>query len=340
MKPNFIWIIWSHLQDYETELWREFSVKVRAVEDINSQHFDEKTFRVALDNWNDEEPIFDQPSYQFSVLETIGLDEILGRVHAEDRDEDDFVEYSIVGYLKDQIRITEDGELRTAVEELLDYERQTNVVVQIAAKDSLVTEKVGEVLHTTYVQFTIDVLDVNDETPELRMPRKTPSIMENSPSGTVITEEIFATDPDTTATLVMSILWEESYATKNGRQVEPEDYEGCFVITTDNSNRNRVTATISINPEFSDDVDYEKYEVLYLSIYVIDTATEVGIPDAVGVITVRIEDENDNAPVFVEGTDTVSRTVIEASLAQTVIGSVLATDADGPGYNEVRYSIE
>lgn len=59
-----------------------------------------------------------------------------------------------------------------------------------------------------------------------------------------------------------------------------------------------------------------------------------------GTITVRIEDVNDNYPEFVDGTDTINRTVIEASLANTVIGTIIATDADGPGFNEVKYFIE
>lgn len=59
-----------------------------------------------------------------------------------------------------------------------------------------------------------------------------------------------------------------------------------------------------------------------------------------GVITVRIEDENDNAPQFAEGTATTQRTVIEASLEKTVIGNILATDIDGPEFNVVKYFIE
>lgn len=54
----------------------------------------------------------------------------------------------------------------------------------------------------------------------------------------------------------------------------------------------------------------------------------------------RIEDENDNAPVFAEGTADVNRMVMESSLEKTVIGNILATDIDGPEFNVVRYFIE
>lgn len=328
------------LLDYENALWQSFDIRVRSVEAANDQHTDEKTFKVELRNWNDEEPIFDQEQYQVDVKETLAINEVIGTVHAVDKDEGDTVRYSIVGYLKDQIAISETGQLTSKIDDLLDYERQTNLVITIAAEDTLVTEKVGEVLHTTYVQFIIDVEDVNDETPDLRMPRAAPSIQENSPPGTIVTAGIEAIDPDTKAEVVLEILWDDSYATKNGREVDKEEYQGCFLITADTSNPNRVIGTISVNPAFADDVDYEKYEVVYLTIQATDTKQEVGNGVAVGTITVRIEDVNDNDPVFVEGTAGVNRTVIEASLANTVLGTIIATDADGPGFNEVMYFIE
>lgn len=333
-------VVNARLLDYEEVAWQEFEIKVRAIEDIDKSRFREKTFRVALKNWNDEQPIFQDLPYQFSILESVEHGSYLGKVLATDRDVGDTVQYSIVGYLSDQITITETGELYSNAVELLDYERQTSVIVQIAATDTLKTDYTGEEIHTTYEQVLINVLDVNDVTPELRMPRTSPSIEENSPKGTVITEEIEANDPDTTADLELKILWDDSYATKNGqRVVETKWYEECFIITANRENRNKVLATISINPDFPYEVDYEKYEVLYLTIYVEDLATEIGEPAARSVITVRIVDINDNEPVFVAGTADLQRTVIEASLENTVIGNVVATDADGPEFNQVRYSI-
>lgn len=215
------------LLDYENLAWRSFEIRVRAEEVANEAHFDEKIYKVELRNWNDEEPIFDQEQYQVLVKETLEIGGVIGMVTSEDRDEGDTVVYSIVGYLKDQIAISDTGELTAKIEGLLDYERQTNVVVTIAAQDTLVTEKVGEVLHTTYVQFIIDVEDVNDETPELRMPRTPPSVIENSdPTSTIITAAIEAIDPDSNPDLVLEILWEDSYATKNGREVDKSDYFG------------------------------------------------------------------------------------------------------------------
>lgn len=42
----------------------------------------------------------------------------------------------------------------------------------------------------------------------------------------IITNEIEAFDPDTTASLEFRIDWAESYATKPGFEVDPKFYEG------------------------------------------------------------------------------------------------------------------
>lgn len=55
--------------------------------------------------------------------------------------------------------------------------------------------------------------------------------------------------------------------------------------------------------------------------------------------TITIIDLNDNPPVWEEGTLDQLFSVRERSASGVVIGSVLATDIDGPQYNQVRYTI-
>lgn len=55
-------------------------------------------------------------------------------------------------------------------------------------------------------------------------PRGTFSTEENVPEGYLITDEITATDPDTTARLEFTIDWENSYATKQGRGTDVNEY--------------------------------------------------------------------------------------------------------------------
>lgn len=64
------------------------------------------------------------------------------------------------------MNIDEDsGVITTAVSNAFDYERQTEMIVQVLARDTLVDEYGTR--HTTYAQLTILVLDVNDETPRI-----------------------------------------------------------------------------------------------------------------------------------------------------------------------------
>jgi hypothetical protein len=49
---------------------------------------------------------------------------------------------------------------------------------------------------------------------------------------------------------------------------------------------------------------------------------------------------NDNKPIFADSSIKQSFRVREVSASGTVIGSVLATDIDGPLYNQVHYQIE
>ena len=55
--------------------------------------------------------------------------------------------------------------------------------------------------------------------------------------------------------------------------------------------------------------------------------------------TITIIDMNDNPPVWGEGQLAQAFRVREMSDSGVVIGSVFATDIDGPLYNQVRYTI-
>lgn len=48
-------------------------------------------------------------------------------------------------------------------------------------------------------------------------------------------------------------------------------------------------------------------------------------------------DENDNPPEFVGDTLTVPRNVIEEAQAGTLIGTIFASDIDGPENNIIQY---
>lgn len=59
----------------------------------------------------------------------------------------------------------------------------------------------------------------------------------------------------------------------------------------------------------------------------------------IATLTVTIIDLNDNPPVWDEGTLEQNFAVREMANQGVVIGSIQATDIDGPLYNQVRYTI-
>jgi hypothetical protein len=119
-------------------------------------------------------------------------------------------------------------------------------MIQIQAEDTLQTSP-DERLHRVFAQLTINVEDVNDETPEIRMvssvaqkcfnilnefskknqPRNVPVLNENPLANTLVTDGIVGLDLDTNANLTFEIDWETSYAMhiKSGAVAEKEFYE-------------------------------------------------------------------------------------------------------------------
>ena len=61
-------------------------------------------------------------------------------------------------------------------------------------------------------------------------PRNSPEVKENVPPGEVVTREVRATDPDTTADLVFEIDWKDSYATKQGRAAPTSEFHKYAIL--------------------------------------------------------------------------------------------------------------
>ncbi|KAJ6639917.1 Cadherin-23 [Pseudolycoriella hygida] len=324
--------------DYEDLEWQRFQIIIKSQEVDLIDHNDEFALTVRLKNWNDEVPAFNATVYTIEVLETFEANEVLTTITATDRDIDDRVVHSIVG-MSDLLISESDGEISTKMADTFDYERQTQVLIQIQATDTLQTYP-GEKLNSAYAQLIIKVIDVNDETPQIRMPRQSPEIFENSDGGTLVTDGIIATDPDTNATLEFTIDWTESYATKSGQAADKSLYENCFIIEADTTDRNRVFGHLKVNPDFPLDIDYEEYEVIYLAVRVTDLDQKVNDGYADAILTVRIKDVNDNPPQFILDTLDTERSVVEEANGGTLIGTVFAQDIDGPEFNVFKYSMK
>uniref|UniRef100_W5MD19 Cadherin-5 n=1 Tax=Lepisosteus oculatus TaxID=7918 RepID=W5MD19_LEPOC len=134
----------------------------------------------------DEPPVFTNETYRFHVKENVPVNTIIGRVSAWDPDKaNKTIRYEInKGF---PVRINEEtGELLTAKE----LDRELNALHQLIVT---AVEYYPEGLKS-HVTVTLNVLDVNDNPPELDMPHN-PIVCENDGPGMLI-QRIRATDKD------------------------------------------------------------------------------------------------------------------------------------------------
>lgn len=99
---------------------------------------------------------------------------------------------------------------------------------------------------------------------------------------------------------------------------------------------------MSVDPIFEGDIDYELYNFMYIMIGVIDKGTDAKYSTsstAYAVLTIEVLDVNDNPPIFMSDTLSVKRRVIENAEEGIFIGSIMATDADGPNNNNITFTM-
>ncbi|XP_059054596.1 cadherin-23-like [Achroia grisella] len=324
--------------DYEEDDFQNIVLYVIAT-DLGNGETGNATVYIDLINWNDELPIFNETIEEVTFDETEGEGFYVGTVRAFDRDIDDRVVHSLMGNAVNFLKIDEfTGEIHVSVNDSFNYHTQNELFIQVRADDTL-----GEPYNMATSQFVIQLIDINNTPPTLRLPRFSPQVEENVPECYEITRELHASDPDTTAEVVFEIDWDTSYATKQGRTTDPIHYLNCIYIETiypdPDDLRNAIGLVLVKEIRDNVTIDYEEFDMLYLTVRARDLNTVLGDPYDESTFSIIIIDMNDNPPLWVNGTlDQVFR-VTEMAASGTVIGSVLATDIDGPLYNQVRYTI-
>nr|XP_018883422.2 cadherin-related family member 2 [Gorilla gorilla gorilla] len=185
------------------------------------------------------------------------------------------------------------------VSALVDYERQTAMAVQVVATDSVSQ-------NFSVAMVTIHLRDINDHRPTFPQSLYVLTVPEHSATGSVVTDSIHATDPDTGAwgQITYSLL------PGNGAdlfQVDP------------------VSGTVMVrNGEL---LDRESQAVYYLTLQ----ATDGGNLSSSTTLQIHLLDINDNAPV-VSGSYNIFVQEEEGNVSVTI----QAHDNDEPGTNNSR----
>ncbi|XP_071313474.1 protocadherin alpha-3-like [Trachinotus anak] len=259
---------------------------------------------------NDNAPMFSSTLYKVKTLENTPIGTTIFTLNATDADEgtNSEIVYSLRN--KDQDHILDifkiDPETGIiSVKGKIDYEERKAFEIRAEARDK------GQPPMSAHSKVLVEVIDVNDNAPEIAVTSLLNTVNEDAGAGTAIA--------------LVSVLDKDSG--KNG-EVKCE--------------------ILNIVP-FKLEANYKNYFSLVVNGHldrevtphynVTISATDEGSPPLsnTSVITVHVSDVNDNAPYFTE--PVINVYVKENSIVGTVIKKVTATDADTSNNGQVSYSL-
>ncbi|XP_066446750.1 protocadherin gamma-B7-like isoform X20 [Eleutherodactylus coqui] len=253
---------------------------------------------------NDNAPVFTQDVYKVSVRESIPVNSTILQVSASDEDEDEKITYSISTTANDiLVAFTIDsnnGELRTR--RRLDYEVTKYYEISVQAKDG------GLAAHA---KVLIEIIDENDNAPEISITSSSDHIPEDSVPGTVVA--------------LIKVQDRDSGENGEVQCIIKGDLPFELISSTGNFHR-IVTKNI---------LDREQISSYNITIQ----ASDKGSPEMTSTkfIQIEISDVNDNAPVFDKLTYIVF--IPENNLPGASIFSIQARDMDSEDNSKVTYSI-
>uniref|UniRef100_H3ABH6 Cadherin domain-containing protein n=1 Tax=Latimeria chalumnae TaxID=7897 RepID=H3ABH6_LATCH len=256
---------------------------------------------------NDNFPVFPQSLYKLSLVENTVIGTLVLKVNATDIDEGSYgkVTYSFSKISERARQIfdidSETGEIKVTGN--LDFEEAAFYEMEIRAKDS------GGL--TVYCKVLLEVIDVNDNPPEITVKSFTSRIPEDAFPGTVIA--------------LLNV--DDHDSGENGKVIcsIPENLP--FTLKSSLYNYYTLTSNRTMNRE-----QISEYNITI-------TARDKGVPPltASKSVLLKISDINDNPPVFNQTSYTAY--VNENNPPGSFICSVKATDLDWNQNARLTYSI-
>ncbi|XP_045676706.1 protocadherin beta-11-like isoform X2 [Phyllostomus hastatus] len=290
--------------DYEEQ--SELSLILTALDGGSPPRSGSASVRVVVLDINDNTPEFEQPFYEVKIPENSFLGSLVVTVSARDLDAGKNGEISYTfSHASEDIHKTfeinqKSGEVSLMAS--LDFETTESYSIIIQATDG------GGLFGKSTVR--IQVVDVNDNAPEVTVSSITSPIPENSPETVVVVFSIRDRDSGDNGRMFCSI---------------PED----LPFTLKPSGNNYYTL------ETAGTLDRESRAQYNVTI----TVTDMGTPrlKTEHNITVLVSDINDNAPAFTQTSYTLF--IPENNSPAMHIGSVSATDRDAGANAQVTYSL-
>ncbi|XP_056592782.1 protocadherin alpha-8-like isoform X2 [Triplophysa dalaica] len=258
---------------------------------------------------NDNTPVFSKPMYKTQVLENVPIGTTVLKLNATDPDEglNGEIVYSFKQGQKgiaDKFAINNStGEI--SVTGILDYEEVTTFEIRVEAWDR------GQSPLASHCKVLVEILDVNDNAPDITLSSLLDNVIEDAKQGTVIA----------------FITVQDKDAGKNGKVHCSIPKYSPFVLE---STQGKYYSLV-----LSKTLDREETQQFNISV----TATDEGTPPLsnTAVLVIRISDVNDNAPLFQNSI--VHVYVKENSPPGAKVATVFAQDNDFGKNAEVTYSL-
>ncbi|XP_049983971.1 protocadherin-3-like isoform X1 [Alexandromys fortis] len=283
----------------------ELTLTLTAVDGGSPPRSGTTTVRIEVVDINDNAPQFVQSLYEVQVPENSPLGALVVAVSARDLDVGPHgsVAYSLFqGGGASQPFIIDDitGEIR--LREELDFEVTSQYNIEIAATDG------GGLSGKCTV--AVQVLDVNDNAPELTIRKLTIPIPENSPETVVAVFSVSDADSGDNGRMVCSILNDFPFLLK-------PTFKNYYTLVIEGA------------------LDRESRAEYNITI----TVSDMGTPRLTTqhTITVQVSDVNDNAPTFTQSSYTLF--VQENNSPALHIGTISATDSDSGSNAHITYSL-
>uniref|UniRef100_UPI003AABFBEA protocadherin alpha-3-like n=1 Tax=Centroberyx gerrardi TaxID=166262 RepID=UPI003AABFBEA len=258
---------------------------------------------------NDNAPVFSSSLYKTQILENLTTGTTVSILNATDADEglNSEIEYSLRSKGQDHVLDVFQIDPKTGailVKGEIDYEENPAFEIHAQGSDK------GQPPMSTYCKVLVEVIDVNDNAPEITVTSLLNTVKEDAKVGTAIA--------------LVSVL--DKDGGKNGE----------------------VKAVIVNEPPFKLETNYKKYYSLVVNgkldreskakYNVTIVATDEGTPplSSTSIISVDVSDVNDNAPRFSE--PVINVYLKENSKVGATINTVSAVDADVDQNGQVSYS--
>ncbi|XP_047209456.1 protocadherin alpha-3-like isoform X7 [Girardinichthys multiradiatus] len=259
---------------------------------------------------NDNAPIFSTSLYKIKVLENVAVGTAILTLNATDADEgaNSEIVYSLRS--KDQDHVLEIFRIDSvtgiiSINGKIDYEEKKAFEIRAEARDK------GQPPMSAHSKVLVEVIDLNDNTPEITVTSLTSTVKEDAAVGTAIAlVSVQDRDSGKNAEVTCQILNTVPFKLE-------KNYKNYFSLVVDGHLDREVTS---------------QYNVTIL-------ASDEGHPPLsnASVISVFVSDVNDNAPNFQE--PVIHVYVKENSKVGTVIKTVSAVDADINKNSQVSYSV-